>query len=286
MEHWDGMTPRWRGTMLSLLASQEEVPWIDVKFVMSQEKLDDYKYISYCSYNKNLEFEFATSQYMGEDEQIKYKYHIDLGGGGGTTWTGTFRKLGMPGVLFHHETKMKDWFYDEIKPWVHYIPIEWDLGDLRQKYEWAEANPEECQAISQRATDFFLDFRRRENIQDLYHRLFQKYLGSLVDAYVPKENESVQDILDSYKNQEGVEDLDEFYPFGTCNDEECISHVGLHTLKYEILDQQVLTQGDHKTEENFSGKKLDLDTIMTTDELDMIDTLLTKSQQTEESSIQ
>lgn len=282
MEHWDGMTPRWRGAMLSLLASQEEVPWIDVKFVMSQEKLDDCKYISYCSYNKNLEFEFATSHYMGEDEQIKYKYHIDLGGGGGTTWTGTFRKLAMPGVLFHHETKTKDWFYDEIKPWIHYIPIEWDLSDLREKYEWAEANPEECQAISQRATDFFLNYRGRKNIQDLYHRLFQKYLGSLVDAYVPKENNSVQDILNSYKNQEGFEDKDEFYPFGTCDEKECFSQVGLHTLKYEILDKQLLTQGGQQTEEKVPDTKVDLDIIMISEELDEINELLLKSQQTGE----
>ena len=283
MEHWDEMTPRWRGVMLSMFASQEEVPWIDVKFPMSQEKLDDCRYISYCSYNKKFEFEFATSHYMGEEEQIKYKYHIDLGGGGGTTWTGTYRKLGMPGVLFHHETIMKDWFFDEIKPWVHYIPVEWDLTDLKQKYEWAEAHPEECQAISKRATDFFLDFRSRENVQDMYHRLFHTYLGKVVEAYVPAENESVQDILDSYKNQEGLDEkMGEFYPFGTCDEEECISHVGLHTLKYEDLDQQHLTQGGKQPEENAPKTNIDLDTIMVSEELDMIDELLKKSQHVEQ----
>ena len=119
-------------------------------------------------------------------------------------------------------------------------------------------------------------------IQDLYHRLFQKYLGSLVDAYVPKENNSVQDILNSYKNQEDFEDKDEFYPFGTCDEKECFSQVGLHTLKYEILDKQLLTQGGQQTEEKVPDTKVDLDIIMISEELDEINELLLKSQQTGE----
>ena len=37
-----------------------------------------------------------------------YRYQLDLGGAGGTTWTGTLEKLAMPGMLFHHETPAMD----------------------------------------------------------------------------------------------------------------------------------------------------------------------------------
>ena len=39
-----------------------------------------------------------------EEQLGKYKYQIDIGGAGGTTYTGTISKLSMPGVLLHHET--------------------------------------------------------------------------------------------------------------------------------------------------------------------------------------
>ena len=45
---------------------------------------------------------------MNSDEMGRYKYQIDIGGWGGTTWTGLIHKLSMPGVLLHHETSMVD----------------------------------------------------------------------------------------------------------------------------------------------------------------------------------
>jgi hypothetical protein len=34
----------------------------------------------------------AIGEYVSMAEQAKFKYHIDLGGGSGTTWTGTIEK--------------------------------------------------------------------------------------------------------------------------------------------------------------------------------------------------
>jgi hypothetical protein len=42
----------------------------------------------------------------------KYKYQINLGGGGGTNWEGTVSKLRMPGILFHHESKFQKLYLD------------------------------------------------------------------------------------------------------------------------------------------------------------------------------
>jgi len=77
-----------------------------------------------------------------------------LGGGGVTTWFGTLDKLGMPGLLFHHETSAKDNFHDEILPWIHYIPINEDLSDLKEKFDWAEANSDEARRISEAGTEY------------------------------------------------------------------------------------------------------------------------------------
>ena len=60
---------------------------------------------------------------MSGEQLAQYKYQIDFGGAGGTTWTGTLEKLAMPGLLFHHETPAKDFYYNSLKAWHHYVPV-------------------------------------------------------------------------------------------------------------------------------------------------------------------
>jgi hypothetical protein len=50
------------------------------------------------------------------------EYHINLGGGGGTKWTGTIGKLALPGGLFHHITPK-------------YMLIATDLSNLQERYD-------------------------------------------------------------------------------------------------------------------------------------------------------
>jgi len=92
------------------------------------------------------------------EELARFKYQLDLGGWGGTSWTGTLHKLSMPGVLFHHETSMKDSYFDDLIPWRHYIPIKEDLSDLRAKHQWARAHDDVCRQISLEAKRWLARF--------------------------------------------------------------------------------------------------------------------------------
>ncbi len=92
-------------------------------------------------------------------------YHINLGGGGGTTWflnmqhplshrTGVSSKLTLPGVLFHHKTPPTTSSTNYLLPWIHYIPISAGLSCLWKKCLWAKAHPWETQASSKARTVF------------------------------------------------------------------------------------------------------------------------------------
>jgi hypothetical protein len=118
--------------------------------------------------------------------------------GGGTTWQGTLTKLRMPGVLFHHETQTKDWFYDLMQPFVHYIPVDVDLKDLRAQYDWAEANPEKTKGIAENATKFAEYLLSSEYMESIYQELFVNYFGELIEAY-QHQNRSWTECLDLYK---------------------------------------------------------------------------------------
>jgi len=121
----------------------------------------------------------------------------------------------MPGVLFHHETPTKDWFYDLMRPWIHYIPVSTHLDDLRSKYEWAEDHPSDARRISEEASKLAEYILSEEYMKKVYDDLFVNYLGKVVDAYQP-EGKSWDDILAQYKKQ-GVK----VYEISECLTQTC-----------------------------------------------------------------
>jgi hypothetical protein len=127
----------------------------------------------------------AAGEYMDLETLATYKYHIDIGGGGGTTWSGTLEKLVLPGVLFHHVTPTKDYFHDLLVPYVHYIPVKDDLSDLREKYEWAESHPQQAKQIANAGTELVASFGTVEGFMALYSRFYEEPLRQVVEAYVP-----------------------------------------------------------------------------------------------------
>ncbi len=103
----------------------------------------------------------------------------------------------MPGVLFHHESPTKDWFYDLMQSWVHFIPINTDLSNLREQYDWAEANPDEVKKIAEESTKLAEYLLSSEYMDTVYDELFVDYLGEVVMAYQP-EGRSWEDSLAQY----------------------------------------------------------------------------------------
>ena len=127
LDLWDNLTPRWKAVTLTIMSQldaaennqQQNIPqWIDVKFTVKSKIFGKEvepamkKYEPFHGYGFDI-----TSGSMSLSQLSAYKYHLDLGGGGGTTWYGTIEKLGMPGVLLHHLSSSKDYFHDDLVPW-------------------------------------------------------------------------------------------------------------------------------------------------------------------------
>lgn len=107
----------------------------------------------------------------------------------------------MPGVLFHHETPLKDYFYDKIKPWVHYVPIREDLMDLKERYDWAESHPNEARKISERATEFVKGWGSKEGFELKFKEFYEEPLRKVVNAYQPlPEGTSWREGIQQYRS--------------------------------------------------------------------------------------
>jgi len=105
-----------------------------------------------------------TSEHIEQDTLGKYRFQLDLGGGGGTTWTGTIAKLAMPGVLLHHETSMKDSYFDTLEPYKHYLPLKEDLSNFDELIQFVKDNPQKAKEISAAASEWVQNFRKLGNL--------------------------------------------------------------------------------------------------------------------------
>ncbi|KAK1732823.1 glycosyltransferase (family 90) [Skeletonema marinoi] len=189
---YNKLVPRWKGVVLTAESEIEArqtntLPRINIKF----------SHVAGDGGRKRLAK--GSTEYQGWEqigfpvagevmplrELAKYKYHIDLGGGGGTSWTGTFEKLAMPGLLFHHVTPTKDYIHDLLEPWVHYVPVRSDLGDLMQKLEWAESHPNYARQISDNATKFMREIGTKDGFERVFQNNMVKPLRRVIEAYTP-----------------------------------------------------------------------------------------------------
>jgi hypothetical protein len=96
--------------------------------------------------------EYNTSS-LTKAEQMKYKYILDIDGWS-TTWDGTFWKLYSGSVMLKCKSGWKQWYYDDLKEYVHYVPVENDLSNLNQQIEWCKTHDKECQEIVKKAEEF------------------------------------------------------------------------------------------------------------------------------------
>lgn len=90
---------------------------------------------------------------MSIQEQRKYKYILDIDGWT-NTWDGTIWKLYSGSVMLKVESVWKQWYYDKLIPWKHYVPIANDFSDLNEKIEWCINHDDKCKRITEQAREF------------------------------------------------------------------------------------------------------------------------------------
>ena len=81
-----------------------------------------------------------------------FKYLIDVDGNT-NAWGGLFERLLSGSAILKVESPLnyRQWYYDRLKPWVHYVPVARDLSDLRQRIEWLRAHDDQARQIGENA---------------------------------------------------------------------------------------------------------------------------------------
>jgi hypothetical protein len=100
-------------------------------------------------WSSDTQMNTAESNYVSLPDHCRYKHLIDLEGRGYSARLKILLFSGRP--VFIQERPWREFFFDRLEPYVHFVPVKHDLSDLSSQLDWAEANPDTCSAIASRA---------------------------------------------------------------------------------------------------------------------------------------
>jgi len=113
-----------------------------------------------------------NNTYISLPDHCKYRYLIDIEGRG---YSGRLKLLMFSGrLIFIQDRPWREFFFDEMTPFEHFVPVRNDLGDLSEKLDWAEANPAEVSRIGANARQFALNRLRRVHAIEAYRNALLK----------------------------------------------------------------------------------------------------------------
>lgn len=101
------------------------------------------------SHQQYLEERKVLGTPIQEMSWINRKYAIDIDGFT-NTWSNLIIRMKLGCCVFKIASPygFRQWYYDRLQPFEHYIPVAADLSDWFEKLEWAHAHPAECEEIA------------------------------------------------------------------------------------------------------------------------------------------
>lgn len=118
--------------------------------------------------------EGMLGDFISLSEFSRYRYLIDIDGHtANTPRTALFLYSGS--VLFKQVTDNILWFYSQLKPYVHYIPVSKDLSDICDQIKWAKKHDAECEEMVDRAYELAEEILSPECVYLYFYRLLEAY---------------------------------------------------------------------------------------------------------------
>lgn len=86
---------------------------------------------------------------VGTGQWVRHKFALDMDGNT-NAWSNLFERLllGCCVIKVASPLGFRQWYYDDLVPWRHFVPVVADLSDLVATLAWCRAHPAECEAIA------------------------------------------------------------------------------------------------------------------------------------------
>ena len=92
------------------------------------------------------------SAYVPQSEFLQYRFQVDIDGNG-SAW-GLLLKLLMGSCVLKVSSDWRQWYYDAMRPWEHYVPVRRDLSDLEERIGWCLDNDDAAREIGANGLKF------------------------------------------------------------------------------------------------------------------------------------
>lgn len=91
---------------------------------------------------------------VAEETWMGRKFAIDIDGQT-NTWSNLITRLhfGCCVLKIESERGFRQWYYDRLRPFEHYVPVRSDLSDLIEKIDWVRSHDAEAEAIARRGQE-------------------------------------------------------------------------------------------------------------------------------------
>uniref|UniRef100_A0A8V0XQC3 Protein O-glucosyltransferase 1 n=1 Tax=Gallus gallus TaxID=9031 RepID=A0A8V0XQC3_CHICK len=131
-------------------------------------------------------------------DHCKYKYLFNFRG---VAASFRLKHLFLCGSLvFHVGEEWLEFFYQQLKPWVHYIPVKSDLSDVRELLQFAKENDNIAQEIAERGRQFITEHLQMEDVSCYWEHLLSEYSQTL--TYKVKRRKNYNEITSEWLKTE------------------------------------------------------------------------------------
>lgn len=119
------------------------VPGVDVAFAGSAQPG------VYALDSVRLEQAGIFRELVPLSEWTRRRFAIDIDGFT-NAWSNLFNRLllGCCIIKIASQYGFRQWYYDDLVPWRHYVPVKPDMSDLLDKLEWCRGHLDECEAMA------------------------------------------------------------------------------------------------------------------------------------------
>lgn len=147
----------------------------------TRDKIDSNLTITYIKPSIMHEMDIFLKPRIPMNKQLSYKYIINIDGHSASN---RFSYLLQSGCLIlnvesHYVIGNQRWYNHLLKPYVHYVPIKYDLSDLEEIILWCRNNDNKCKKIVNNAKDLYDEYFTKDKLMyytsELLNTIANKY---------------------------------------------------------------------------------------------------------------
>lgn len=110
----------------------------------------------------------ASFSYKRFEFLLNYRYIVTVSG---NSYSGLLKHaLNSKSCVLRQDPITTEWYESWLIPWVHYVPVRYDLSDVMERINWARSHDDECRKIGERGSQFAKYFFSDEEVDKFVYR--------------------------------------------------------------------------------------------------------------------